>query len=266
MSIYVWNSEPKEIYVWTTPVKEVYVWTTKVRPSTMPAWIYHNATLGLISLSSDWENWLTIADKNLGATQVWNSWDTLSEANCGKFYQRWNNYGFPRSGATSVYQNSNVNASTYWPNNYYSNRRFRWWTNTVYWDTSKNNNLWWWTTDTYTARKWPCDVWWHIPSYNDLIFVSNIAWNSKTDTPARLKLPPAWELERYDWTLSNNWTRYFMWSSDWVSWWERWVYWSIWYTISPPSWTEGSPKKYWYSIRPFKNEAVQPDSSRTKLY
>lgn len=36
MSIYIWNSEIKNVYIWTTPVKEVYVWTTKVRPTFTP--------------------------------------------------------------------------------------------------------------------------------------------------------------------------------------------------------------------------------------
>lgn len=56
-------------------------------------WIFHNTTLGLISLSSDGSNWITIADKNLWATtvfEVWswswtNWWTTVTEANGWKF-------------------------------------------------------------------------------------------------------------------------------------------------------------------------------------
>ena len=56
-------------------------------------WIYYNENLWLISYSVDWQNWITIADKNLWATQVYNYWDVMTEANCWKFYQWWNNYG-----------------------------------------------------------------------------------------------------------------------------------------------------------------------------
>lgn len=240
----------------------------KPTPSTYTPWIYHNASLGLISLSSDGSEWITMADKNLGATTVYNDGATLSEANCWKFFQWWNNYGFPYTWATTVSQNTSVNASSYWPGNYYSNSTFRWWTNDGHWDSSLNNNLWWGTTNTYEARQWPCGNWRHIPSYNDLIAVTNIAWNSKSDTPSRLKLAPSWYLQWYDWTIVEKWTTnwYILWSSDWVTWWERATWWQLWNTIQPPSWTLWSVKKAWYVIRPFANTPVVPDSSWTALY
>jgi len=82
-----WSNVDTNVY---QKFKEVYVWTTKVRPSATPittAWIYHNPGLWLISLSSDWTNWTTIADKNVWSTvagtwadSYWNyyswSWNT----------------------------------------------------------------------------------------------------------------------------------------------------------------------------------------------
>ena len=53
--------------------------------------VYHNAELWLITMSDNWYEWITIADKNLWATEVYNYGDVLTEANCWKFYQRWNN-------------------------------------------------------------------------------------------------------------------------------------------------------------------------------
>lgn len=103
--------------------------------------IFWSSTDWLISLSSDWNTWITIMDKNLWATTVWNSWDTLSQANCGKYYQRWNNYWFAWTWSVTT-SSTRVNASVYWPWNYYSSSTFityRW-----AWDTTDNWNLRWW--------------------------------------------------------------------------------------------------------------------------
>lgn len=67
------QTEPKKIYIWVD-----------VTPITT-AWIYWNETAGLISLSSDGSNWLTIADKNLGATTS----DVTSTASYWDYYSRW---------------------------------------------------------------------------------------------------------------------------------------------------------------------------------
>jgi hypothetical protein len=67
MSIYVWNSEPKEIYVWTTPVKEVYVWTTKVRPTYKPRTFTISRTE-----QQNMSSWWTYSDDAAWLT----AWDT----------------------------------------------------------------------------------------------------------------------------------------------------------------------------------------------
>ena len=108
-------------------------------------WIYHNSTLGLISIVYSW--WvITIADKNLWATTVYNEWDTLSEANCWKYYQWWNNYGFAWTGTVTT-SSTQVDASNYWPWNYYSNSTFITVSTSPYdWASVQNDNLWWWVT------------------------------------------------------------------------------------------------------------------------
>lgn len=106
--------------------------------------IYHSSSLWLISIKN-WSDWITIADKNLWATTVYNSWDTLSETNCGKYYQWGNNYGFPFTWYISK-STTQVDASNYWPWNYYSSNIF------IYrpdyapydWSSVHNNNLRWW--------------------------------------------------------------------------------------------------------------------------
>lgn len=115
------------------------------------AWIYRDVMNWLISLSSDWETWITMADKNAWATQVWTytisaSWYTA--AKCGNFYVRWNNYPRPWS-ASSTYSpitTTKIDASWYWPGNYFKN-------GVIVrigsspdsdWSSVQNDNLWWW--------------------------------------------------------------------------------------------------------------------------
>lgn len=119
-------------------------WTT-IYQGTWSAWIFHNATDGLISISSDWVTWYTIADKNLWATVVYNWWDAMSESNCGWFFQWGNNYMFPFTWATTV-SSTLVDASAYWPWNYYSSSTFIRGITLWEWDSPENLNLWWYVT------------------------------------------------------------------------------------------------------------------------
>lgn len=125
-----------------TPIIPTSSWTTLYQGS-WSAWVFYNATDGLISVSGDWVTWYTIQDKNLWATTVYNQWDVETDANCGYFYQWGNNYGFPHSWAVTT-SSTQVNASNYWPWNYYSSSTFITWS----YDRSsvQNDNLWGATT------------------------------------------------------------------------------------------------------------------------
>ena len=120
----------------------LYAWTGD-------AGIFHNSTLWLISISDDGDNWITIADKNLWATTVWNYWDTGDANNTWGFYQRWNNYMFPYSWSVTT-SPTQVDASDYWPWNYYSSSTFIY--NSWDWSSVRNDNLRWWVTG---ITKWP---------------------------------------------------------------------------------------------------------------
>lgn len=133
---------------WTT----LYQWTWS-------AGIFRSPSLWLISISSDGTNRITIQDKNLWATTVYNDWDTLSEANCGKYYQRWNNYWFAWTGSVTT-SSTKVDASTYWPWNYYSSSTFITVSESPYaWDTTDNGNLWWWETGVVTVNDAITNTW-----------------------------------------------------------------------------------------------------------
>lgn len=97
------------------PVKPNNSWTTLVDWSGIAswAWIFSNSSLWLISLSSDWVTWITMAIKNLGAPDLTSAW---------YFFQWWNiNPFIPNSFTTSSTQ---VDTTWYWPWNYYSSNVF----------------------------------------------------------------------------------------------------------------------------------------------
>ena len=111
------------------PVAPDNTWTL------MYTWIYWSSTLWLISIQNG-SAWITISDKNLWATNVWDNW---------LFYQFWNNAWYTYNA--SPYVTSKPTISTdYWPGNYYTgsfvrvssgNNWFNW----------TNNNIWWWVTN-----------------------------------------------------------------------------------------------------------------------
>lgn len=166
-----------------TPVTPDSNWTILFDWSSIAAnaWIFHNTTDWLISISSDWINWITIQDKNLWATTVYNDWDTLSQANCGNYYQRWNNYGFPWTWSVTT-SSTQVDASVYWPLNYYSSSTFITWS--IDWSSVQNDNLWWWVT-------------WVVQRNNAIINTWVISVNGK-----------AWDIiitqKQSDWNQSDN--------------------------------------------------------------
>lgn len=116
-----------------TPVTPDSSWTALYSDK-----IYHNSTLWLISIKN-WDNWITIADKNVWATST----DTNSSDSYWYYFQRWNCYGFPTTWSVST-SSSTVNAWSYWPWNYYSSSTFV--TVNWAWDNSNNYNLRWWET------------------------------------------------------------------------------------------------------------------------
>ena len=108
-------------------------------------WIYHNSTLWLISVKNG-SSWITIADKNLWATTVYNYWDTLTNANCGNVFQWGNNYAFPwtKSSDSIPSTATRVDASNYWPWNYYNSSK--WIAYNWDWSNPSNKNLRWGVT------------------------------------------------------------------------------------------------------------------------
>lgn len=182
-------------------------WWTTLYSGTWSAGIFHNSTLWLISISSDWTHWITIADKNLWATTVYNDGDALSEANCGKYYQWWNNYGFAWTGSVTN-SSSQVDTTGYWPWNYYSGSTFIYSMVMQDWSNPWNDNLWWWETWVVTYNNAITNIW--VTSVNGQTWAVTVnTWAViSTTAPAT---PQTWQFW-YDTTNSvlklydgNNW-------------------------------------------------------------
>ena len=234
-----------------TELKNAYIGEPTYEP-----WIYHKSDLWLISLSSDWSNWITIADKNLWAVNV---------NDYGNFFQWGNNYWFWLSSPWQ--HNWTVDTTGYWPWNYYSSSTFLTWNRD--WSNPSNANLWGDTTDTLEARQWPCNVGYHIPSVTEMTnfidltkslwAVSGWAWLVNY-----LKMPYWWYITNDGWGYWLAGSYWFYWTSTW-----NWSYWkflqfdsgNLWYWSGQERW-----KTMWAKIRPFKNEAIIPDNTRTVLY
>lgn len=151
-----------------TPVEPDDTWTALVAGS-----VYWNAELWLISLRLNASRWLTIADKNLWATVVYEQWDTKSEANCGYSYQRWNNHWFSYGVRPEKTSTTLVDASWYWPWNYYSSDTFIIADGQSYdWSSVENRNLRWWVTlsvteiDNVITNTWVLSVNWQTGHVN----------------------------------------------------------------------------------------------------
>lgn len=197
-----------------TPVTPTETWTMLYWTSIAAWWIFWDSTDWLISLSSDWSIWITIADKNLWATAVWNYWDTLTDANCGNIFQWGNNYWFAHSWSVTS-STTRVDASTYWPWNYYSSStyiKYSW-----DWSNPSNNNLRWWVSQWTTTSKSPTwntvlrvnatpSIGSSAPSYPE----NGTMWYDTSSNALKVYDGTNWNLA---WDESNTKTFYLAWTS-----------------------------------------------------
>ena len=251
-----------------------YIGTKLVRPNDIEPGIYHNATKWVISMSADWKNWFSIADKNLWATTAWNYGDTDTAATSWTMYQRWNNYWFPWN-TTLTKTPTKQSVAWYWPGNYYSSSTFVWddsWNWMDRWGTSVNQNMRWYTTWTDEAKRWPCPAGWHIPTKQEWIDMIEIwadlwarTWNSSSERVS-------WDFSKYTKISGMAWRYNYAWNFT-ALWWYYWTcdanssqYTSYFSIISSLMWFWLDWNNYWMFIRPFANGVYVPDSTRDQLY
>lgn len=246
---------PEEVFPDPEPLVQNSNWT-----------IVHNFRNKTIEITYTWTNtslqqYFEISDRNLWATKYfWEEWAELEET-YWFFYQWWNNYWFPSSWPVDFSESSvNFTWTDYWPwttNWYYINSTFV--KNQSRWATWTNSDLWWDTTNTLEARRWPCPVWYHIPTQTeaDNLFQTFkwIMWNTRKNyTQDKLLIPFVWNIDN-DWTISWQWyqDKWFarFWTSSYIIWWKA-------YQINVDStWdiktTNTNSITLWRSLRCFKN-------------
>jgi len=158
-----------------------------------------------------------------GFAQVWsmcNAWTSTSwtsSSSYGWYYQWWNNWDISSSpvSTTQPVACSSVNDSSYSSSaNFISPPYFE--DNWCY--GSLNNNVWGnstdksvaWNATNPSARKWPCAVWYHVPSTNQWQYAYN---NGFPNIQTILSLSLAWFRSRYGWMTSKDIFGYY-WSSS----------------------------------------------------
>lgn len=255
-------------------VPQANQWRQIIYDSWDGKYIQRNPDRWIISVPVSPTQFITIADKNLWATQVWNYWDVVTTANGWWMFQRWNCYMFPFEWDITARTNTRKSVANYWPYYYWEEFILESWDYDLDWTTVVNNNLWWWEVWTVEATRWPCPEWFHIPSNTEMsnlidemvrLWMVNDWWSQSIWTYMNeyLKMPQTWRL-RWDWYYSISDFMYYMNNAIW--WHQRWPY-MLWREPGHPLWiTNWQIRCDACAIRPFKNEPVAPDSTRTQLF
>lgn len=108
------------------------------------AWIYWNFSDWLYSISSDGENWITIADKNVWASSA-RGVDQYDQEHCWTYFQWWNDYWFAFSWELEFVEAISVDASEFWPSNHFYGWTFytATWSSNDNWSIPSNEDLRW---------------------------------------------------------------------------------------------------------------------------
>jgi len=231
----------------------------QIKTSTNIYWSCDTANIIVCSWNGTWYEiaacnaWANIAYTNQTFPSAIASRNSTINSWAWWLYQWWNN-------ADISYAPTDANRiSITTDNSTYSNSFFIWrWDFTLPWDWSsvKKNNLWWDITNTNEARRWPCEIWYHIPTKNEW---SNLLlawwwWSNEINMISDLKIPLTWTRDWY--SLGTSWQ------------WLNWLYWSSSIKINPSpidvdvymlyfsSWNinvSQDTRQVWYAIRCFKN-------------
>ena len=192
-----------------------------------------------------WTNsWYTLQACNLWSNTVG---ATNNSTSYWKYYQWWNNYGSLAWWATTT---TLANASWYNPPTYYTSTEFIKWSND--WTTVQNDNLWWDSTGWSIARKWPCDLGYHVPSQPEWVAINTAWWWETTLWTAlsnTLKMPMAGNRSWLSGDMNTPGTTARYWSSSPKSISGYYMYF-ISNSINP---SNSSDRAGWFSIRCIKN-------------
>ena len=140
---------------------------------------------------TDWNNSITMLDRNLWATATWGTdayW---------YHFQWWNNYGFDWK-TVQPHEPWQVDAEGYqWNHPYLSGVFLK--QNQYNWDSSNNPELWWGIEQgmpsVWYMMQWPCPVWYHVPSIDEWATVLEMYHNMNSKWSILSGEFPAYEVE-----------------------------------------------------------------------
>lgn len=183
-------------------------------------WVHWNSSLWLITIvyrDNAQNKYITIADKNVWATTVYNSWNTISQSNAWTCFQRWNNYGFPYGWSITT-SSTQVDARNYWPWNYYSSSTFI--IQYSNWSSYTNDDLWWWVTwmvqRTVSHDVQNAYIWRHIPdAYQEVEYITS-SWYQRINMGITPSSSLSFEFEAAQNTshIYENWIMWNLWSAN----------------------------------------------------
>lgn len=262
-----WWTETGHLWNWYARISAM--WLKKVVPTYVTsAWAYHNPDLWLISISADWENWITISDKNVWATAA----DPENTDSYWDIFQYWNIYHFAWEWSgwtvTTEAQIPDLTGYEWW--NLYSNDKYR--TN-IDWNAA-NKKLWKPVAfaNLLSLQKGPCDRWFHIPSAEEWTAVLNaileLEWEEAEfsyDLIARYLLMAHPNARKGDWDFySSNTSIYFTNSyienqnkiNAFVMIWDEW---------DESGWLSATDMNCWGYIRWFRDVAMVPTTEWERI-
>ena len=205
-------------------------------------------------------SWYVIKSCNQWATTVYTDQTFVSDTTvrsswvnewAGWLYQWWNNEDVSFATADSNQVSSSAIDSSYNGNGNFIYSFTDW---NSYWTPATKDNMWWDVTNTYLARKWPCDGWYHIPSITEWTWLhttwlwSLVNWTNMSDD---LKMPFAGRRlnsngdTAYQGIAGNYWYS----TPHWNDYQAYYFYFSSTQVIPWAS----HYRAHWYSIRCFKN-------------
>jgi len=159
----------------------------------------------------------------ISACNVWSINASTYKEWYWKYFQWWNNYWANYEYNSSIWTTRDrVDASWYWPGNYFSKEWFIELNFDKDWSTVRNDNLWWDTTNTNEARQWPCASGYHVPTKDEWVWILNAWWwwtwekdmNDILKMLNALKLPMAWGRGSSDGGNSSNVANWYYWTSS----------------------------------------------------
>ena len=232
-------------------------WTTRVVNFASTTY-WSCSSSDIVVCTWNW-TWYTLAAcnvwTNIAWTWTWSYW---------YYFQWWNNWWTLSWRLTPL--TTLVDASSYWPWNYYYDTNIIWWTDlTSPWDWSsvQNDDLWWRVTWTNISMQWPCLSGYHIPTHEEwkAVWKNWCNWTCggsddyTADISNKLKLPLSGRRNRTTWAMAN------------VDLW-KWQYWTTSFSSSSIYTFEVVPRNtsvwyiyvdnqryraMWHPVRCFKN-------------